>query len=180
MRGAIERGLLAALIGIPAATVSAQGSGDAASNATHQGNALAAALLNEDYATVAASACSPVLARVGGALALARQIEVGFKVMQQQGRQLLDMRFGAVSAMFDAAATRFCAVAVSQHRARQGRAAVAGFVLPRRAGQGRRRMVFHRHSGADGRESARHVSRRPEQLKLPELKQPTFERDGGG
>ena len=66
-----------------------------------QGNALAQALLREDFATVAATACSPVLARTGGALALARQIEVSFKVMKQQGRQLLQMQFDPASAVFD-------------------------------------------------------------------------------
>jgi hypothetical protein len=75
-----------------------------------QGNALAAALLREDFAGVAATACSPVLARVGGARALARQIEVSFKVMQQQGRRLVAMDFRPPSAVFEAAETRFALV----------------------------------------------------------------------
>jgi hypothetical protein len=180
MRGAIERGLLAALIGIPAATVLAQGSGDAASNATHQGNALAAALLNEDYATVAASACSPVLARVGGALALARQIEVGFKVMQQQGRQLLDMRFGAVSAMFDSAATRFALLPYrSVVRVRDGRLSLDSYYLGVQDKDADAWCFID--TAALTAESLRDMyPGAPEQLKLPELKQPTFERDNGG
>jgi hypothetical protein len=75
-----------------------------------QGNALAAAMLQEDYAAIAATACSPVLARVGGAGALAQLIEVSFKVMQQQGRQLEQMHFGVASAIFDGAQTRFTLV----------------------------------------------------------------------
>ena len=112
MREAFARSLIAALLGLPAHVCLAQNgaAGDIARIAQHQGNELAAALLREDYASVAATACSPVLARVGGALALARQIEVGFKVMQQQGRKLLAMQFGAASAIYDGATTRFALV----------------------------------------------------------------------
>jgi hypothetical protein len=78
--------------------------------AQEQGNALAAAMLREDYAAVAATACSPVLARVGGAAALARLLEVSFKIMQQQGRQLETMRFEAASVILDTSQTRFALV----------------------------------------------------------------------
>ena len=132
MRNAIERAVLAALIGFPAAVTRAQDSAaaDVAAIARSQGNDLAAALLREDYATIAATACSPVLARVGGALALARQIEVGFKVMRQQGRQLLEMRFGAVSAMFEGAATRFALLPYrSVVQVKNGRLSLDAFYL---------------------------------------------------
>jgi hypothetical protein len=95
-----------------------------------QGNALAAALLREDFTAVAATACSPVLARVGGALALARQIEVSFKVMQQQGRQLVQMQFDAASALFDGAQTRFALVPYrSVVRVRNGHVSLASYYL---------------------------------------------------
>ena len=134
MRSVIEKGVFAALIAFPVAITAlaqgAPGADDAASIARRQGDALAAALLREDYATVAATACSPVLARVGGALALARQIEVGFKVMQQQGRRLLDMRFGAVSALFDGAATRFALLPYrSVVRVKEGRLSLDSYYL---------------------------------------------------
>jgi len=112
MRDALARSLLAAATAFPILAISAEPahSGDPALIAQQQGNAMAAALLREDYLSVAATACSPVLARVGGVLALARQIEVGFQVMQRQGRQLVDMRFGPAAALFDAAATRFALI----------------------------------------------------------------------
>lgn len=95
-----------------------------------QGNALAAALLHEDYATVAATMCSPVLARVGGAEALARQIEVSFKIMQLQGRQLTQMQFGAASAIVDGAETRFALVPYrSVVRVRDGRVSIESYYL---------------------------------------------------
>jgi hypothetical protein len=91
---------------------------------------MAAALLREDYLSVAATACSPVLARVGGVLALARQIEVGFKVMQQQGRRLVDMRFGPVDAVVDGAATRFALIPYrSVVMVRDGRLSLESFYL---------------------------------------------------
>ena len=50
--------------------------------------------------------------------------------MQQQGRQLLDMRFGAVSAMFDAAATRFALLPYrSIVRVREGRLSLDSYYL---------------------------------------------------
>ena len=102
----------------------------AAVAAQEQGNALAAAMLGEDYAAVAATACSPVLARVGGAVALARLIEVGFKVMQQQGRQLEAMHFGVAAAIFDASQTRFALVPYrSVVRVRDGRVALDSYYL---------------------------------------------------
>lgn len=78
--------------------------------AQEQGNALAAAMLREDYAAVAATACSPVLARVGGAAALARLLEVSFRIMQQQGRQLEAMHFELASVILDTSQTRFALV----------------------------------------------------------------------
>jgi len=95
-----------------------------------QGNALAQALLREDFATVAATACSPVLARTGGALALARQIEVSFKVMKQQGRQLLQMQFDPASAVFDSAQTRFALIPYrSVVQVSEGRVTLASYYL---------------------------------------------------
>lgn len=95
-----------------------------------QGNALAAAMLREDYAAVAATACSPVLARVGGAHALAQQIEAGFKLMRQQGRRLLRMHFGPASALFDGAQTGFALVPYrSVVRVGDGRVALDSFYL---------------------------------------------------
>jgi hypothetical protein len=79
-------------------------------SAQKQGNALASALLREDYAAVAATTCSPILGRVGGAVALAQQIEVSFKVMQHQGRQLLRMRFGLPTTVLDGGETHFALV----------------------------------------------------------------------
>src|SRR5215831_15243445 len=132
MRAPIERSILVAFIAANTVTSAAQEApaADIAMVVQHQGNALAAALLREDYDAVAATACSPVLARVGGALALARQIEVGFKVMQQQGRRLLEMRFGAVSAIFDGATTRFALVPYrSVVRVREGRLSLESWYL---------------------------------------------------
>lgn len=101
-----------------------------AASVQQQGNALAAALLQEDYATVAATMCSPVLARVGGAEALARQIEVSFKVMQQQGRKLMQMQFGAASAIVDGAETRFALLPYrSVVRVRDGRVSIDSYYL---------------------------------------------------
>lgn len=105
MADAFARTLAVALFAV--STSVAAGQRELAGSARRQGDALAAALLREDYASVAATACSPVLARVGGTAALARQIEVGFRVMQQQGRRLVAMRFGAATAVFDGAVTRF-------------------------------------------------------------------------
>lgn len=102
----------------------------AAAAAQEQGNALAAAMLGEDYAAVAATACSPVLARVGGAAALARLLEVGFKVMRQQGRQLEAMQFGAAAAIFDSSQTRFALVPYrSVVRVRDGRLVLESWYL---------------------------------------------------
>ena len=132
MRDAIARSLLAAVtaFSVPAAMAQAASPGDPALSAQQQGNAMAAALLREDYLSVAATACSPVLARVGGVRSLARQIEVGFKVMQQQGRQLVDMRFGPAEALFDAASTRFALVPYrSVVMVRGGRLSVESFYL---------------------------------------------------
>lgn len=99
-------------------------------DAQQQGNALAAALLGEDFATVAASACSPVLARVGGALALARQIEVSYRVMRQQGRQLVQMQFGAATSVVDGGATRFALLPYrSVVRVRDGRVSIESYFL---------------------------------------------------
>jgi hypothetical protein len=105
--------------------------GEAATvQAQKQGNALAAAMLREDYAAVAATTCSPVLARVGGAVALAQRIEVGFKVMQQQGRQLEQMRFGLAGAVVEGAQTRFAFVPYrSIVRVRDGRVSVDSYYL---------------------------------------------------
>ena len=95
-----------------------------------QGNAFAAALLREDYAAVAAHTCSPVLARVGGAAALARKIEVSFKVMQRQGRELLQMQFGRPNAVYDGAVTRFALVPYrSVVRIADGRVVLDSFYL---------------------------------------------------
>jgi hypothetical protein len=132
MGDALARGLPAALMVLTAHAVFAQPAAvhALALEARQQGNAMAAALLREDYATVAATACSPVLARVGGALALARQIEVGFGVMQQQGRKLLEMQFGMASAIFDGDATRFALVPYrSVVRVREGRLSVDSYYL---------------------------------------------------
>jgi hypothetical protein len=107
-------------------------SGEAARvvEAQAQGNALAAAMLRADYVTVAATACSPVLARVGGAAALARLLKVSFKVMQQQGRQLVQMRFGPPDAIVDAAQTRFALVPYrSVVRAQDGRVSIQSWYL---------------------------------------------------
>ncbi|HSE12488.1 MAG TPA: hypothetical protein VLB69_07630, partial [Rudaea sp.] len=123
----------ATALALTAASAAAQtpGSDEAAmAEAQAQGNKLAAALLHADYAAVAATACSPVLARVGGAAALARRIEVGFKVMQQQGRQLEQMRFGIASAIFDGAQTRFALVPYrSVVRVRHGRVSLESYYL---------------------------------------------------
>jgi hypothetical protein len=182
MRSAIERGLLVALIGLPAAAASAQdaAAAEAASIARIQGNALAAALLREDYATVAATACSPVLARVGGALALARQIEVGFKVMQQQGRQLLDMQFGAVSAVFDGAATRFALLPYrSVVRVKEGRLSLDSYYLGVQNKDADAWCFID--TAALTADSLREMfPGAPDQLKLPAPAQPILERDGGG
>jgi hypothetical protein len=98
--------------------------------AQRQGNAFAAAMLREDYAAVAATACSPVLARVGGAVALAQMIEVSFKVMQQQGRQLEQMQFAPASAIFDGKQTRFALVPYrSVVRVRDGRLSLESHYL---------------------------------------------------
>jgi len=132
MREAVRRGLTVALLGVPVQVALAQHdvAGDIARIARQQGNELAAALLREDYARVAATACSPVLARVGGAVALARQIEVGFKVMQQQGRKLMAMQFGPASAVYDGAATRFALVPYrSVVRVRGGRLSIQSYYL---------------------------------------------------
>jgi hypothetical protein len=106
-------------------------SGEAATAAAQaQGNALAAAMLREDYAAVAATACSPVLARVGGADALARLLEVSFKVMQQQGRQLEAMQFGVAGAILDAGQTRFALIPYrSVVRVRDGRVSLESWYL---------------------------------------------------
>jgi hypothetical protein len=98
--------------------------------AWQQGNALATALLGEDFAAVAASACSPVLARVGGALALARQIEVSYRVMRQQGRQLVQMQFGAATSVVEGDATRFALLPYrSVVRVRDGRVSIESYFL---------------------------------------------------
>ena len=98
--------------------------------AQEQGNALAAAMLREDYAAIAATACSPVLARVGGAVALARLLEVNFKIMQQQGRQLEAMHFGVAGAVLDASQTRFTLVPYrSVVRVRDGRVSLESWYL---------------------------------------------------
>jgi len=104
--------MLAGFVAVALAQSAANDPGVAA-GVQHQGNALAAALLNEDFAGVAATACSPVLARVGGGKALARQIEVSFKVMQQQGRRLVAMDFRPPSTVFETAETRFALVPYS-------------------------------------------------------------------
>ncbi len=182
MRSAIERGLLAALIGLPAATAAAQDAApvDAAVIARNQGNELAAALLREDYAAVAASACSPVLARVGGALALARQIEVGFKVMQQQGRQLLDMRFGAVSAVFDGATTRFALLPYrSVVRVKDGRLSLDSFYLGVQ-NKDADAWCFIDTAALTPNSLHEMFPGAPERLTLPASAQPVLERDGGG
>jgi hypothetical protein len=132
MREAFARSLIAALLATPVNAALAQHpvAGDIARIAQAQGNELAAALLREDYASVAATACSPVLARVGGAVALARQIEVGFRVMQQQGRKLLAMQFGAASGIYDGAATRFALLPYrSVVRVHDGRLSVDSYYL---------------------------------------------------
>ena len=122
-------GALTAAALLTCGSASAQTSAIAAA-VQQQGNALAAALLHEDYATIAATMCTPVLARVGGAEALARQIEVSFKVMQQQGRQLVQMQFDAASALFDAAQTRFALVPYrSVVRVRNGHVSLASYYL---------------------------------------------------
>ena len=110
IRRAIDWAIWLGLAGAAACAPAQETDAAVAATVQQQGNAFASALLNEDYAAVAAATCSPVLARVGGALALARQIEVSFKVMQQQGRQLLDMHFDAASALFDGGETRFALV----------------------------------------------------------------------
>jgi hypothetical protein len=132
MRDALVRVVFAAATASTAHTASAQPASAAAAalSAQQQGNAMAAALLREDYLSVAATACSPVLARVGGVQALARQIEVGFKVMQQQGRRLVDMRFGAVDALVEGAATRFALIPYrSVVLVRDGRLSLESFYL---------------------------------------------------
>jgi len=122
--------LAAAVLAGARAVAWAQSPATAAQDVQQQGNAFAAALLREDYVTVAASTCSPVLARVGGAAALARQIEVSFKVMQRQGRELLQMQFGPASALFDGAVTRFALVPYrSVVRIDGGRVALESFYL---------------------------------------------------
>jgi hypothetical protein len=98
--------------------------------AQEQGNALAAAMLREDYAAVAATACSPVLARVGGGAALARLLEVSFKIMQQQGRQLEAMHFEVASVILDASQTRFALVPYrSVVRVHDGRVSLESWYL---------------------------------------------------
>ena len=130
MRDALVRVVFAAATASTAQTASAQPASAAALSAQQQGNAMATALLREDYLSVAATACSPVLARVGGVHALARQIEVGFKVMQQQGRRLVDMRFGPVDALVEGAATRFALIPYrSVVLVRDGRLSLESFYL---------------------------------------------------
>lgn len=122
--------LAAALLAGSHALARAQSPDAAAVAVQQQGNAFAAALLREDYGAVAASTCSPVLARVGGVAALARQIEVSFKVMQRQGRELLRMHFDAPSAVFDGAVTRFALVPYrSVVRVDGGRVALESYYL---------------------------------------------------
>jgi len=182
MRSAIERALPGVLIGLFAATASAQNgpSAEVAAIARAQGNALAAALLREDYATVAATACSPVLARVGGALALARQIEVGFKVMRQQGRQLLEMRFGAVSTMFEGAATRFALLPYrSVVQVKDGRLSLDAFYLGVQNNDSDSWCFIDTAALTPG--SLREMyPGAPERLTLPVPAQPVLEREGGG
>lgn len=87
-------------------------------------------MLREDYAAVAATACSPVLARVDGGAALARLLEVSFKIMRQQGRQLEAMHFGAAGVVLDASQTRFALVPYrSVVRVRDGRVSVESWYL---------------------------------------------------
>ena len=184
MRSVIEKGVFAALIAFPVAITAlaqgAPGADDAASIARRQGDALAAALLREDYATVAATACSPVLARVGGALALARQIEVGFKVMQQQGRRLLDMRFGAVSALFDGAATRFALLPYrSVVRVKEGRLSLDSYYLGVQD-KDADAWCFIDTAALTADSLHEMFPGAPEQLQLPVQRQPVLERDSGG
>jgi hypothetical protein len=122
--------MAAALLFGHAAAARAQPDVDTVGTLQRQGDAFAAALLHEDFAAVAASTCSPVLARVGGAAALARQIEVSFRIMQQQGRELLRMQFGHAGTIVDAGATRFALVPYrSVVRVRDGRLAIDSWYL---------------------------------------------------
>jgi hypothetical protein len=182
MRGAIERMMLATLIGFPAATAWAQDAtaADVAAIARSQGNDLAAALLREDYATIAATACSPVLARVGGALALARQIEVGFKVMRQQGRQLLEMHFGVVSAVFEGAATRFALLPYrSVVRVKDGRLSLDSFYLGVQ-NKDADSWCFIDTAALTPSSLREMYPGAPPDLTLPVPAQPVLEREGGG
>lgn len=182
MRSTIERMMLAALIGFPAATPWAQEAtaADVAAAARSQGNDLAAALLREDYATIAATACSPVLARVGGALALARQIEVGFKVMRQQGRQLLEMRFGVVSAMFEGAATRFALLPYrSVVQVKDGRLSLDSFYLGVQ-NKDADSWCFVDTAALTPSSLRDMFPGAPRELMLPVPGQPVLEREGGG
>jgi hypothetical protein len=178
MRAATERSVVVAFIGLATFASAQEPPSDAAAVVQRQGNALAAALLREDYAAVAATACSPVLARVGGALALARQIEVGFKAMQQQGRRLLDMQFGAVSAIFDGASTRFALLPYrSVVSVREGRLSLESWYLGVQDKDADSWCFIDTAAltAANLRDMYPGV---PQQLRLPATAEPVLERDG--